>query len=188
MLRLDEPQLELQRIYDAQNQRSQIQNVMDQYASLEDQSKSSIALQFIINSYLVAVGFRPLFASDTWSRDEIFWENLIQQAIRLFPQLSFYRQNKHTYVHHPLLMFEYENDKELGALLNFIDLVDLNNKPEDKNSVGFLCSYKNVKNIILTSYIIRGSTQVSKITNKVFQMRLLLKNLNVKVQAQVEPT
>jgi hypothetical protein len=165
---------------DVYSQLSQIQNVMDQYASLE-YSKAQSGLEFIVNCYLVAVGFRPVFLSDVWHKDLNFHESLIQQSAILFPQLSFYRDGNYTYIHHPLLKFEIGNDKELGALLNFIDFIDLDNKPEDTKTVEFVFNYKNVTGVTLTSYIIRGSTSVNQVTNKLFQLNLLLKNINVQL-------
>ena len=163
---------------------------MDEYTL--DKYKSGLALGFIINSYLVAVGFRPLFFSDTWSLDVQFWEKVISDTKYLFPQLTFYRNGNFTYVHHPLLLFDADaiSDKELGALLNFIDFVDLNNKAEYRSSVGFICEYRNAKDIPIPilGYIIHGSTQVSQVTNKVVQLRLLLKNINVNVYARVDPS
>ena len=175
--------------FETYTQLDRIKNVLDQYASLENILDSHSGLEFIVNCYLVSVGFRPLFYSDNYGKVTVFSENLLQQAMELFPELTFSRAEfKNVYVHHPLLKLDHKNQKELGALLNFIDFIDLNNLPENQVLVSFSCGYKQVLfNFPLTGYILRGSTQVSQVANKVFQMRMLLRSLNVRVSAEIGP-
>ena len=167
------------------SQISQIKHLLNTYLGFNN-NKEKYAIEFILNSYLVAVGFRPLFLEDMFLHDVNYQETYIQQTMLLFPQLSFDRVDRFVYVHHPLLQLDIAaSDRDLGALLNFIDFIDLKNPPADKRSVIFFCQYQNVQDIILTSYMIYESTQLDQINNKVFQLELLLKPLDVHVYAQI---
>jgi hypothetical protein len=175
--------------YYTQDQTSRIKSVLDEYVSLGPLSLNVyLALEFIINCYLIAVGFRPLFFSDNRSLNAEFWESVIYQAKTLFPQLTFYRKSpQHIFIHHPLLIVDYNDyGKNLGSLLNFITPLDIGERTG--SSINFFCGYKNINNIPLTGYFIHGSTQVNEITNKLFQMQLLLKNLNVRVSVEFNAT
>jgi hypothetical protein len=127
-----------------------------------------------------------IFSDYPFKENELI--NLLFQAETLFPQLTFRREkNFHVYIHHPLLVLEYKDNKEFGALLNFIDPMNPYPVPDFSTTVEFSCGYKNIVDAPLTGYVILGSTQVKEINNKILQMRLLLKSINVRISTTIEP-
>jgi len=151
----------------------------------EEEEKVKHAISFIINCYLVAVGFRPLFIDDSLSHDRKFIDTLIPESQSLFPTLLFEYKGSFLYVHQSILEIKYHTSKELGALLNYIDPIDVNLPPENKKRINFYFHYKGLTDIDLMTYVIRGTTQIDTITNKILQLNLLLDPFNIIIEFRV---
>ncbi len=139
---------------------------------LDSYLASPEALSFIINSYLVAVGYRPLYSVDI--RDESQLNELIRRVAPVFPSLTF----TGALVHNVYWTPNYKTHREMGTLLNYPESIDIQSSTSEKNLLLLWALYKNVK-IPLNQHLVLGTTQVSQLTNRLIELRLLLKPLNV---------
>jgi hypothetical protein len=141
----------------------------------------------VINCYLVAVGYRPLYLpSPTFDSD--ITDGVILDVVKPFTTLSVTRLgDNYLLVHNKLYAPNYSSHKELGALLNYPDPFDISKNTSEKIHVATWGHYKNVR-IPINQYLVTSNTQVSQITNRLLEMRLLLKAVNVQITIEVAPS
>lgn len=159
-----------------------IQNLLDIH--LEDRE----AIEIIVETYLIAVGFRPLYLL---GREEFFvpYRNLLDDLENIFPSLIFSIQDGIISCHHRIWTPDPEDiqdDKILGSLLRYEDPIRLRQKPSDVSTQSWYIEYKKVRHG-LSGYIILGTTSVSQLTNKLISLRALLSPLNIKITVELDP-
>lgn len=140
------------------------------------------ALDFIINCYLVAVGYRPLYSANVPVENE----KLVVKTASVFPSLKFSGRYPNFLVHNSLWIPNHQTDREFGALLNYTEVIEIKTDTSQKNLLLWWAFYRNTK-IPLNQHLVFGTTQVSQITNKVIELRLLLKPLNVNIVVELDP-
>lgn len=157
---------------------SRVIPLLDETLYLFDQNLRDNTLSFLVNTFLVAAGYRPLYIGDLPVDKEI-----LSKAIQTFNTVEFTSANGMIYVHSPYLDPKRKlSATELGLLLNYLTPVDFRSPPPNLITLEFFINYKTAYRITLLSYKVRRDLPIDQILVQRDRMKLLLSPLDVSVE------
>lgn len=153
---------------------------------LEKYIEHYYAREFIINCYLVAIGFRPLYLLSPPTRPPYF-SALVKETLNIFPSLV--TRNKRSIIHNRLWSPPhdlYENTIRLGTLLRYEEALDMDFSYPQRGAMNWRGWYDNKHQIYLWANIVLPSTQLSQITNTFISLSALLGPLGIDITAELD--